>query len=82
MKQKGLIKLKKCIGLTRKPKKGVFVAKRNYYDAGKEPDPDLEEMVKKGYALVHHGKSGHWYAVSDEGLRTMEVVLDIKIVRV
>lgn len=81
MKQKGLIKLKKCIGLTRKPKKGVFVYKHNYYDAGPEKDPDLEEMVKEGYALVHHGISGHWYAASEKGIDKMAEKLEIIIMK-
>ena len=76
----GIKKLKHSIGLdVQKPKRGKYVTNRNYYDAGKEKDPDLEQMVEEGYALVHYGHH-NWYCVSEKGVNLLAEIIGIKIV--
>ena len=76
----GIKKLKHSIGLdVQKPKRGKYVAYRNYYDAGNTSDADLDQMVEEGYALTHHGHN-HWYCVSEKGIKMLEELMGIKIV--
>ena len=86
MNLEAIRKMKHAIGFDiRKASNGKFEAYRNFYDTGKNPDPDWEEMVADGYASCDIRQCGvfegyHFYHVTKEGIKVLSEITGLQIV--
>lgn len=78
-------KMKQAICYDRtKVRKGVFYAWHNCYDAGKQTDPDWEDLFRKkvafGWMKGMPRNYGYLYSLTEDGIRILGEILDITII--
>lgn len=75
-------KMQHALGMdSKKPKRGKYEAYRNYYNSSID-NPELEELVQIGYMIKRSGSAhlpGVWYHVSDNGIKYLEDLMNLKI---